>query len=133
MEALPAHVRVFASHGGGRPGITGLARESFHEPEDRDGRLDWVLRTAVENSIKVILAGCVGGAYEERRADFERAGITLVTGGMNSRTFELVDDKANFTGEAKRAGLACIPATTVETPEQLRAASDSPGPDCANP
>lgn len=122
LEALPTSVRVFASHGGDRPEITGLAHESFKEPEDREERIDWVLQTAVQNSIKVILAGRVGGGYEARRADFERAGITLVTGGMSSRTFELVDDKANFTAEAERAGLACIPAITVQSPDQLRAA-----------
>lgn len=128
LEALPAGVLVFASHGGDRPEITGLAHGSFKEPEDREERIDWVLRTAIENSIKVILAGRVGGAYENRRADFERAGITLVTGGMSKRTFELVDDKANFTAEAERAGLACIPAITVENPEQLRAAYETLSP-----
>lgn len=128
LEALPVGVRVFASHGGDRPEITGLAHRSFKEPEDREERIGWVLRTAVENLIKVVMAGRVGGAYEKFRADFECAGITLVTGGMNTHTFELVDDKANFTAEAERAGLACIPAITVKTPEELRAAYETLSP-----
>lgn len=127
-EALPDSVRVFASHGGDRPEITGMAYASFKEPEDRDERIDWVIRTAVQHSIKVVLAGRVGGAYEARRAEFERAGITLVTGGMTSRTFELVDDKANFTAEAERACLACIPAIAVQNADQLRTAYEALSP-----
>lgn len=125
IEALPASVRVFASHRRDRPEITSVAHVSFTEPQDRGERIAWVIRTALEHSIKVVVAGRVGGAYEARRADFEAAGITLVTGGTSTRTFDLVDDKAKFTAEAERAMLPCIPAITVRTSAELRSAYDA--------
>ncbi|MGO3541269.1 MULTISPECIES: ATP-grasp domain-containing protein [unclassified Pseudomonas] len=125
IEALPASVQVLASHRRDRPEITRVAHLSFVEPQDRGERIDWVIRTALEHSIKVVVAGRVGGAYEAHRAKFEAAGITLVTGGVNTRTFDLVDDKALFTAEAERVGLPCIPAITVKTAEELRAAYDT--------
>jgi hypothetical protein len=122
MQALPETIQVYASHRRHRPEITSVAHVSFVEPEDGDERIEWVLRTARAQSIKVVVAGRAGGTYEAHRAAFEAAGITLVTGGVGPRTFELVDDKARFTLEAERVGLACIPAITVVNAEQLRAA-----------
>lgn len=80
-------------------------------------------------SPRAFIAGRVGGAYEACRADFEEAGITLVTGGIATRTFDLVDDKALFTEEAERVGLPCIPAITITTADELRAAYDFFRPD----
>ena len=128
IEALPASVQVLASHRRDRPEITSVAHVSFVEPEDRGERIEWVIRTALEYSVKVVVVGRVGGAYEAHRGDFEAAGLTLVTGGVNARTFELVDDKARFTSEAERVGLPCIPATTVKTADELRAAYDAFSP-----
>lgn len=122
LEALPANVRVMASHRRERPEITGLAHFSLQEPEDRAERLAWVISTALQHGVKVVVAGRVGGAYEAHRSAFEAAGIALVTGGISPRTFELVDDKAAFTAQAEAAGLACIPAISVSSAEQLRAA-----------
>lgn len=122
LEALPPSVRVFASHRWDRPEITSLAHVSFQEPEDNAERVAWVIRTALEHSIKVVVAGRVGAFYEAHRDEFEAAEITLVTGGASPRTFELVDDKARFTAEAEAAGLSCIPAITVLNADQLRAA-----------
>lgn len=122
MEALPGSVKVYASHRCHRPEITSIAHTGWVEPQDRAERIAWVLRTAVQHSIKIVVAGRVGGAYEAHRGDFQAAGLTLVTGGGSARTFELVDDKARFTAEAERVGLPCIPAITVVNAEQLQAA-----------
>lgn len=121
-EALPANVRVFASHRQDRPEITGQADVSFQEPLDNEERIDWVIATALEHGIKVILAGRIGSFYEVARDRFEAAGLELVTGGMSMDTFDNVDDKSRFTAEAERAGLACIPAVTVNTAQELAAA-----------
>lgn len=121
-EALPANVRVFASHRQDRPEITGQADVSFQEPLDNEERIDWVIATALEHGIKVILAGRIGSFYEVARDRFEAAGLQLVTGGMSMDTFDNVDDKSRFTAEAERAGLACIPAVTVNTAQELAAA-----------
>ncbi|WP_110947021.1 ATP-grasp domain-containing protein [Pseudomonas bohemica] len=128
IEALPSSVQVLASHRQDRPEITGVAHLSFVEPEDRSERIEWIIRTSLGHSVKVVLAGRVGGAYEAHRAEFEAAGLTLVTGGVSTRTFDLVDDKARFTAEAKRVGLPCIPAITVKTAAELRAAYDAFSP-----
>jgi biotin carboxylase len=121
-EALPAGVRVFASHRQDRPEITGQADVAFQEPQDNQERIDWVIETALEHRIQVILAGRIGSQYEAARERFEAAGLRLVTGGMSMETFDKVDDKSQFTAEAERAGLACTPAITVTNAQELAAA-----------
>lgn len=118
-EALPSSVKIFASHRQDRPEITGTADASLLEPKDPQLRTDWILQTAADNAIKVVLAGRAGSALEVERPRFERAGIELVTGGVSLETFELVDDKSRFTAEAERAGLACVPAITVSNAREL--------------
>lgn len=121
-EALPAAVQVFASHAGDRPEITGVADVGLREPQGAAESIDWVIDTAIRHGITLVVAGRNGAAYEQRRTDFSAAGLALVTGGMSPRTFELVDNKDQFTAEAERAGLACIPAITVTDAQQLEAA-----------
>lgn len=118
-EALPSSVKIFASHRQDRPEITGTADVSLLEPKDPQLRTDWILQTAAEHAIKVVLAGRAGSALEVERPRFERAGIELVTGGASLETFDLVDDKSRFTAEAERAGLACVPAITVSNAREL--------------
>jgi biotin carboxylase len=81
-----------------------------------------VISTARTYGIKVILAGRLGGVFEQARTRFEQAGLVLVTGGMSMRTFDLVDDKSKFTAEAERAGLACVPAITATNADEMFAA-----------
>ncbi|OEC37930.1 carboxylate--amine ligase [Pseudomonas sp. 1D4] len=118
-EALPVGVRIFASHRQDRPEITGLADVSFQEPVENQERIEWALDTAKTRGIKVILAGRVGSVFESQRSRFEAEGIVLVTGGTSLHTFELVDDKTKFTAEAERVGLACIPAITATSAQEL--------------
>ncbi|MDN3219331.1 ATP-grasp domain-containing protein [Pseudomonas nunensis] len=135
-EALPANVRIFASHRQDRPEITAQADVSFQEPLDNETRIDWVIATALEHGIKVILAGRIGSYYEAARERFDAAGLQLVTGGMSMETFDNVDDKSRFTAEAERAGLACIPAVTVNNARELAAAYEtlsSQGEVCIKP
>ncbi|HHH9441289.1 TPA: ATP-grasp domain-containing protein [Pseudomonas aeruginosa] len=118
-EALPGEVKIFASHRSDRPEITGAADISFTEPKDNLERINWVLDTANNHGITVILAGRVGSLFEAQRHRFVDAGIDLVTGGVSMETFRLVDDKTNFTAEAERAHLACVPAITVTCAQGL--------------
>jgi biotin carboxylase len=121
-EALPAEVKIYASHRQDRPEITSLADVSFMEPKDNEERIEWVIATALAHNIKVILAGRVGNVFEHARAHFEQAGLDLVTGGMSMSTFDMVDDKSKFTAEAERVGLACVPAITASNAEEMFAA-----------
>ena len=120
--ALPDGVQIFASHRQSRPEITGLADVAWREPQDNEERIAWVIQQACANGIQVVLAGRVGHVYEAHRADFEAAGLVLVTGALSLDTFERVDDKSIFTREALAAGMACIPAITVQTQAELESA-----------
>lgn len=124
-EALPADIRIFASHRRQRPEITGQADVGLLEPMDNEERIDWILQTAREHGIKLILAGRIGGFYEARRALFEAQGITLVTGGMSMETFACVDDKSRFTAESEAADLACVPAITATNADELISAYET--------
>jgi len=121
-DALPPDVKIFASHRDDRPEITAGADISFTEPRGDEERISWVISTARTYGIKVILAGRLGGVFEQARTLFEQAGLVLVTGGMSMRTFDLVDDKSKFTVEAERAGLACVPAITATNADEMFAA-----------
>ena len=121
-DALPPDVKIFASHRDDRPEITAGADISFTEPRGDEERISWVISTARTYGIKVILAGRLGGAFEQARTRFEQAGLVLATGGMSMRTFDLVDDKSKFTVEAERAGLACVPAITATNADEMFAA-----------
>ena len=121
-EALPADVKIYASHRGDRPEITSLADISFVEPANNQGRVDWVITTALTNKIKVVMAGHGGKVFEPARERFEDAGLVLVTGALSLDTFDLVDNKSRFTAEAEQAGLACVPAITAVNAEEVLAA-----------
>ncbi|MDO6680752.1 MULTISPECIES: ATP-grasp domain-containing protein [unclassified Oceanobacter] len=118
-DALPADVTLLASHRGDRPEITGLADVSLREPKDSPDKIDWVIDTALEHGVQVLLAGRNWQLFETARDRFEAHGLQLITGGMSLETFRLVDNKSLFTAAAERAGLACVPAVTVTTAEEL--------------
>ncbi|WP_122454205.1 ATP-grasp domain-containing protein [Pseudomonas viridiflava] len=124
-DALPASVQIVASHRQLRSEITGQADVALQEPTDNDERIDWVVETARTLGVKVIVAGRVGGRYEEQRERFVAEGLDLVTGGTSLKTFHDVDDKNRFTAAAEAAGLACIPGILASNAQELQAAYDA--------
>ncbi|MBX8489537.1 ATP-grasp domain-containing protein [Pseudomonas lijiangensis] len=124
-EALPASVRIIASHRQDRSEITGQADVALQEPRNNAERIDWVLETARELGVKVIIAGRVGSFYEAHRERFVAEGFDLVTGGTSMQTFINVDDKSLFTAAAEQAGLACIPGISASNTEELQAAYET--------
>jgi carbamoylphosphate synthase large subunit len=124
-EALPASVRIVASHRQQRSEITGQADLAFQEPAKSEERIDWVIENARRLGVKVIVAGRVGGFYEAQRERFVAEGFDLVTGGSSMQTFLNVDDKSRFTAAAEAAGLACIPGITAHNAEELKAAYET--------
>lgn len=124
-EALPADVKILASHRHQRPEITGQADLALQEPASSDERIDWVIDNARRHQVKVIVAGRVGGLYEVHRERFTAEGFDLVTGGSSLDTFHKVDDKGRFTASAEAAGLACIPGITAANAEELQAAYEN--------
>ncbi|MBX8541526.1 ATP-grasp domain-containing protein [Pseudomonas cichorii] len=124
-EALPDSVRIIASHRQDRSEITGQADIALQEPRNNAERIDWVLETARELGVKVIIAGRVGSFYEAHRERFVAEGFDLVTGGTSMQTFINVDDKSLFTAAAEQAGLACIPGISASNTEELQAAYET--------
>ncbi|WNW11782.1 ATP-grasp domain-containing protein [Pseudomonas sp. DTU_2021_1001937_2_SI_NGA_ILE_001] len=120
--ALPASLRIVASHRQPRGEITGQADLALLEPQDDAERIDWVIDNARPLGVRVVVAGRMGASYERHRQRFVDAGIDLVTGGLSIETFDRVDDKSRFTAAAEQAGLACVPAITVSDAEQLQQA-----------
>lgn len=121
-EALPASVRIVASHRQQRSEITGLADVALQEPAKGEECIDWVLETARRLDIKVVFAGRIGSFYEAHRERFVAQGLDLVTGGTSMQTFLNVDDKSRFTAAAESAGLACIPGITAHNAQELKTA-----------
>ncbi|MEN1834865.1 ATP-grasp domain-containing protein [Pseudomonas lijiangensis] len=124
-EALPASVRIIASHRQDRSEITGQADVALQEPRNNAERIDWVLETARELGVKVVVAGRVGSFYEAHRERFVAEGFDLVTGGTSLQTFINVDDKSLFTAAAEQVGLACIPGISASNTEELQAAYET--------
>ncbi|RMQ43616.1 hypothetical protein ALQ04_03039 [Pseudomonas cichorii] len=124
-DALPASVRIIASHRQDRGEITGQADVALQEPRNNEERIGWVIETARQLGVKVIVAGRVGSFYEAHREQFVAEGFDLVTGGISLQTFLDVDDKSRFTAAAEQAGLACIPGITAHNTEELLAAYET--------
>ena len=117
-RALPTTTKVYASHSDERNEITSCADVSLIEPKEINERIEWVISTALEQDIKVVLAGKNVAVYEERRRDFERKGITLVTGVQSIDQLK-IESKAVFTQECTLAGLSVVPGTAVHTADEL--------------
>lgn len=122
MEAINGRVKVVASHRQVRPEVTAGADVVLSEPSNDSERVAWSLDKAVQLGVKVMLIGRSGHVFEAHRAEFESAGIDLVTGGSSESTFELVDDKSAFTAASSKAGFAVVPAITVTNADELAAA-----------
>lgn len=122
MEIIKGRTSVIASHSQFRPEVTAGADIVLREPDDHVSRVDWAFDTAQAYGVKVMLVGRAGHEFVAQRERFGAVGIDLVTGGMSIDTFNQVDDKSAFTASAIRAGLAVIPAITVNNADELVAA-----------
>lgn len=118
LMALPASIKVYASHHQDRPEITGQADVAWREPAKASDRVDWALDKAITHGIKVVHAGRKADIYEARRGEFSAEGIDLVTGARSIETFR-IENKDVFTRDCETAGLRCVPAIMVQTAEEL--------------
>lgn len=120
-QGLIQPMPILASHRHDRPEITADADLALTEPADADERLAWVLDTAQQHRVKVILAGRATAQYERHRARFTAAGIDLITGGLSVETLDNLEDKSRFTRICAEAGIAVAGGWTVRTADELRA------------
>lgn len=135
-QALPAEIRVLASHRHHRPEILAEADEALIEPRQHQERIDWILEQAVSRNIRVLHVGHQGFKFEAERARFEQAGLQLVTGALSVSTFEQLSNKLQFVAQCERAGLPVTRGMEVRNADQLERAIAqlSPaGPICVKP
>ncbi len=133
--ALPGGTLIHASDPSDRPDIHDVADFAWREPKVESERPDWALALVREHGIRLVNAAYGGEVYEARRTDFEAAGALLVTGTRSLQTFAC-EDKGRFAAACEAAGLAVVPAITVRTAVELRAAYDTlstAGPVCVKP
>lgn len=94
---------LIASHRHNRPEILACADISYIEPLDKHNPANnataiplFVLEKAKQHNVKVLLTGRNSRDYEVYRADFEQAGIRLLTGAADVAMLDTIDDKFAF-------------------------------------
>lgn len=120
---FPINFHVIASHRELRPEITSVADIALQEPPLAE-RIDWVLQQAQRLNVKLIIAGRFGRYYLEQKQRFEALGIRLMAGCDEVEQMEQLHDKSQFTQICQQHDIAVVPASKVETADQLQAAYD---------
>lgn len=121
-QALPAQIRILASHRHHRPEILSQADEALIEPRAHAERIDWIIEQATARQIRVLHVGHQGFKFELERARFEQAGLQLVTGALSVATFEQLSNKRQFVEICQQAGLPVTEGIEVQNAEQLNQA-----------
>ncbi|ENW04519.1 ATP-grasp domain-containing protein [Acinetobacter beijerinckii] len=116
-------IHVIASHQDLRPEITSVADIALQEPVLSE-RVEWVLEQAQRLQVKLIVAGRFGRIYLEQKHRFDALGIRLMAGCDTAENVGQLHDKSAFTQICTEHGIPVVPATTVETADQLQAAYD---------
>lgn len=123
---------TIASHRYTRPEILSCADHVYQEPNhipDSDkghnahapNRVNFVLNHAIQHQVKVLLTGRNSRDYETRRADFEAAGIRLLTGATQVTTLDLINDKFAFSQYCESVEIPVASGWRFDNLEQLQA------------
>lgn len=124
--ALDPHgIGVVGSHRHPRPEITGEAHLALQEPEALEERLPWVLATAQELKVRVVVAGRGCEPYEAIRVPLAAAGIRLYTGLSDPTLFPVVNNKALYTHACQELGIPVARGLSATTPQELVAAIEA--------
>jgi biotin carboxylase len=120
--SIPLH--IVASHPDLRPEITAVADVALQEPV-LSQRVEWLLAHAQRLQVKLIIAGRYGALYLAHQARFAQLGIRLMAGCDDATSLAHLHDKAEFTQRCQQQQIAVVPATKVETADQLQAAYEA--------
>lgn len=112
------NIHIVASHKELRPEITSLADIALQEPEN--DFVEWVLNEAQRLNVKLVIAGRFPKAYLNHRKKFEDLGIRLMAGSTTPELIDLLNDKSEFTRVCQKEQINVVPATTVNTAEQMQ-------------
>ncbi len=84
-------------------------------------RWQFVLEHAMQHNTKVLLTGRNSIEYEAQRAQFEQAGIRLLTGATSVAMLRSIDDKSAFTQHCKAHDIPVAEAWRFDTIDELDA------------
>ncbi|WP_312631338.1 ATP-grasp domain-containing protein [Pantoea piersonii] len=111
--------RIIASHRNERPEILSEADIAYLEPAENEDLLPFIASVCRKNNVVAIHAGKRGQLLEGFRNEIEAMGVKLTTGGKNPETFELADNKAEFSVSMMTHGLPSVVSVKVQSPEEL--------------
>lgn len=111
--------RIIASHRTERPEILSEADIAYLEPAENNDLLPFIASVCREKNVVAIHAGKRGQLLEGFRTEIEALGVKLTTGGKNPETFELADNKAEFSVRMLSHGLPSVVSVKVQSPEEL--------------
>lgn len=131
---------IIASHRHDRPEILHCADIAYREPypsgnDRQQQRVDFVLAHAKAQGVNVLLTGRNGRFYEARREAFSAAGIRLLTGAQDTKTLDMLEDKAAFMAHCQAHQIPVAQGWRFDTAAELLALVETHGhlPLCVKP
>lgn len=114
--------RIIASHRNERPEILSEADISYLEPDETEDLLSFIAGICRKHNVIAIHAGKRGHLLERYRDAIEEMGVRLTTGATSLETFELADNKAEFSVRMMTYGLPSVVSVKVQSPDELASA-----------
>ena len=114
--------RIIASHRHERPEILSEADIAYLEPDDTQDLLPFIAGICTKHNVFAIHAGKRGYLLECYRDAIEEMGVKLTTGATSLETFELADNKAEFSVRMMTYGLPSVVSVKVQSPDELACA-----------
>lgn len=113
---------IIASHRSERPEILSEADIAYLEPDETEDLLPFIVGICRKHNVVAIHAGKRGHLLERYRDAIEEMGVRLTTGATNLETFELADNKAEFSIRMMMYGLPSVVSVKVQSPDELASA-----------
>ena len=119
-SSIKPHISTIASHSQPRDEILSMADIAVIEPATESPY--FILAEAVDQKIQLVLTSHSNDKYELLRPEFEKYGITLITGTQGLGAHQKLENKFEFTNCCKLANIPVVEAIEVETTEELKQA-----------
>jgi len=113
---------IIASHRNERPEILSEADIAYLEPDETQDLLPFIASICTKHNVVAIHAGKRGHLLERYRDAIDEMGVKLTTGATSLETFELADNKAEFSVRMMTYGLPSVVSIKVQSPDELASA-----------
>ncbi|ADO08015.1 Carbamoyl-phosphate synthase large chain (plasmid) [Pantoea vagans C9-1] len=113
---------IIASHRNERPEILSEADIAYLEPDETQDLLPFIAGICTKHNVVAIHAGKRGHLLERYRDAIDEMGVKLTTGATSLETFELADNKAEFSVRMMTYGLPSVVSIKVQSPDELASA-----------